>query len=169
MIASMPRLSLFRFVVWLSCLACGTSLGAAGADIRPFTAKSVQEIRQTLVGKPFVLAFWSLHCAPCKEEMTQLKELHRKHPTLPIVLVSTDGPREREAVVKFLAKHELGGIETRAYADDFDERVRFAVDRTWRGELPRTYFFDAAHRSTAHTGLLDPKWIDTWLAGARQK
>jgi thiol-disulfide isomerase/thioredoxin len=160
--SSFPRFNLA--LGWLALVLCfGVSSVSAG-DLRPFTAKSLDELRRENAGKPFVVAFWSLHCAPCKEELAVLKTLHGKHPSLPIVLVATDPPQQKDAIRQFLSQYELGKLQTWSLAEDFDERIRFAIDRRWRGELPRTYFFDAAHRSTAHSGLVDAGWLETWLA-----
>ncbi len=67
-------------------------------------------------------------------------------------------------VEKFLARFSPGPVQTWAFADEFSERVRFGVDRSWRGELPRTYFFDASHRSLARSGLLDSAWVEDWFS-----
>jgi hypothetical protein len=57
-------------------------------------------------------------------------------------------------------------VQTWIFDDEFSERVRFAVDRTWRGELPRTYLYDAAHRAEARSGKLDERWLEGWLERA---
>lgn len=138
--------------------ACGA------AELRPFDAKSMGTIRAQRAGKPFVLAFWSLYCDPCREEMGMWGELQRKYPGVAIVLVATDGAEDRTAVAQFLNRHQLGRVDTWLFADEFVERVRYAVDPAWRGELPRTYLFDAAHRSQARSGRVDVKWLSDWLA-----
>jgi hypothetical protein len=67
----------------------------------------------------------------------------------------------------------MKGIETWGFADDYAEPLRWSVDKAWHGELPRTYFFDAAHRADARSGRLDEGWVRAWLdrqgrgAGAR--
>lgn len=144
--------------------------GAADAqrELRPFDAHSLAAIRKTYAGRPFVLAFWSIHCEPCREEMAQWKHLKQRHPALPIVLVATDTPAERTSVVAFLARYDPGPVETWMFADEFSERVRYAVDRSWRGELPRTYLFDAGHRYEARSGRYDPRWLEDWLAKQRK-
>lgn len=146
--------------------AAGVLLAATteAAELRPFDTNSMTAIRAAHTGKPFVLAFWSISCAPCREEMGLWKEIRRKHPGVPVVLVATDPPEDKPAVLKFLARHNPGRVETWAFADDFSEQLRFAVDRTWRGELPRTYFFDASHQAVAQSGLIDRSWTENWLS-----
>lgn len=137
---------------------------ASAAELRTFDANSLDAIRAAHAGKPFVLAFWSVNCEPCRAEMGLWKTLRGKYPGVPVVLVTTDPPEDRAAVAQFLARHSPGRVEQWAFADEFSERVRFAVDRSWRGELPRTYLFDASHRSLARSGIPDRRWIDDWFA-----
>jgi hypothetical protein len=150
--------------LWVANLFVASACGEEPSALKPFTADSLAAIKQAHQRKPFILAFWSLHCAPCKEDVALLKVIHRKHPSLPIVLVATDGPGEHTAVRRFLAAEKLGRIEQWAFADEFKERIRYAVDKEWRGELPRTYLYDAAHQPSAHTGVLDAKAVERWLA-----
>ena len=78
---------------------------------------------------------------------------------------------ERAKVLRTLAQYKPGPVENWAFADEFAERVRFSVDRSWRGELPRTYFYDAAHNADVHSGRIDMRRADAWFAqqGARAR
>jgi thiol-disulfide isomerase/thioredoxin len=138
--------------------------GAQGAGPRPFDAHSLQAIRAAQAGKPFVLAFWSVHCPPCREELAHWGAWSRRHPGVRFVLVGTDGPEERELAASALARHDLDRVETWAFADAYAERLRWSVDPKWRGELPRTYFYDAGHRAEARSGRVDTAWVEAWLA-----
>jgi thiol-disulfide isomerase/thioredoxin len=151
-------------VIGLAGLLAAAAAAAAAHELRPFRAETVEAVRQAQAGKPFVLAFWSIYCEPCREEMADWRALRRRYPDLRIVLVSTDPPNERAAVTAFLARYDPGRVETWMFDDEFVERIRYAVDRTWRGELPRTYLFDAAHRAEARSGRLDRQWVEGWLA-----
>ncbi len=147
-----------------SALLMLLTLPALAVDLRPFDAGSLAKIRQAHAGRPFILAFWSIHCAPCKTELAILKSIQRKYPKFPIVLVAADDPAAKAAVIRYLEKEKVEPMETWAYADEFEERVRYSVDPQWQGELPRSYFFDAAHRLTAHSGIIDPAWVETWMS-----
>jgi len=149
----------------LAALMGGLALSAVAADLQPFDAKTPAAIRKAEAGKPFVLAFWSITCEPCRDEMTTLKEAQRRHPGLRVHLVSVDSRPDPAAVRAFLERYNPGPAVRWAFADDFGERVRYAVDPGWRGELPRTYLFDAAHRATVHSGRLDAKALEQWLKG----
>jgi len=45
---------------------------ALAAEPRPFDTGSMAAIRAAQAGKPFVLALWSVHCPPCREDLTLL-------------------------------------------------------------------------------------------------
>jgi len=142
--------------------ALGAALPADG--VRPFDAHSLASIRKAHAGQPFVLAFWSVYCEPCRDEMAEWNALKRNHPSLPIVLVSTDPPADRAQIDAFLAKYPPGPVQQWIFADAFTERVRYSVDKSWRGELPKSYFFDAAHRVEIKSGKVDRAWINAWAA-----
>ena len=164
----MSRLRIGRSLLGaIACAAFAASLltGAATADtFLPFDASSLAAIRSIHADKPFVLAFWSIHCEPCRDEMGHWNALRRKYPGTPIILVATDPPAERATMIRFLARFNPGTAEQWAFADEFVERVRYSVDPSWRGELPRAYFYDASHRAVARSGSLDMQWLERWFA-----
>jgi len=139
--------------------------GAVAAELKPFDSGSVNAIRAAQAGKPFVLAFWSVHCPPCREELAHWGHWQGRHPGVRFVLVTTDDPADRELASAVLAQHDLNRVEIWAFADPYQERLRWSVDPKWGGELPRTYFFDAGHRPVVRSGRLDGVWVETWLAG----
>lgn len=139
------------------------SVGAA--ELLPFDVGSPARIRDELRGRPYVLAFWSVYCAPCREEMPQWKRLRDAHPGLTVVLVAADDPAQRDDVRAFLASHDLGDVRTYLFDDAFSERIRFAVDTKWRGELPRTYYFDQNHRVQSRSGKVSESLWSSWLSG----
>jgi len=160
-----------RHCCWLGLMlqiVAGASIAAPalGFELRPFDAKSIERIRGKHAGKPFILAFWSITCEPCRDEMGEWKAIRAKYPKLPIVLVATDSPAEGKMVLSFLSRYNPGPVETWIFADSFSERVRYSVDPKWRGELPRHYFYDASHRVEGHSGRLDKARLADWLKTA---
>lgn len=133
------------------------------AGLRAFERESLQAIREAHAGRPFVLALWSVYCEPCREEMATLARFRAEHPELAVVLVATDPPEEEAAVRRMLAEYAPKGVETWAFADAFVERLRYAVDPRWRGELPRTYLYDSEHRVDAVSGRLDAGHLSDWI------
>lgn len=92
-----------------------------------------------------------------------LKKLARKYPKLDIVLVSTDMPEEEKSVAGVLAKLSLSKAETWLFADSYTERLRYEVDKTWQGELPRTYFFGANNEVKAFSGKIEQQEVEQWI------
>lgn len=151
---------------WLLAVLALLMSGSVFADhvnIRPFDADSMAAIRAQHAGKPFVLAFWSTGCEPCRKEMALWRGLKLRYPQLPIILVSADAPGEEAAVRAFLMRYNPGPVQHWMFADEFAERVRYSVDKSWRGEMPRTYFFDSAHAAEPHSGLLDRRAAEQWF------
>ena len=72
-------------------------------------------------GRPFILAFWSLTCAHCQQELADFGRRQIAN----LVLVSTDTPAEREAIRATLARHGLEKAEAWVFADNFAERLRY--------------------------------------------
>jgi thiol-disulfide isomerase/thioredoxin len=133
----------------------------------PFDARSMRAMRGGFAARPFVLVFWSASCEPCREELAHWAAFQGRHPEVPLVLVATDPPQDRAAVNTLLARHDFGRARVLVFADEFAERLRYTVDRAWRGEVPRSYFFDASHRAEIRTGPVDPRWAEDWLARTR--
>lgn len=152
--------------IYVSSLLLPLRAGAAanaGGVLLPFNAGSMASLRKTHAGKPFVLAFWSVYCEPCREEMAEWNAIKQQNPLLPIELVSTDAPGDRALIDAFLAKYPPGPVRKWIFSDAFSERVRYAVDKSWRGELPKSYFYDAAHQPDIKSGKVDRAWIESWL------
>ncbi len=151
----------------LAALVLLGALVAGGAQAQPltsFTATSIKEIKARHASAPFVLAFWSLSCSYCPDELAMLDALARRHGSKAIVLVSTDTPGDRAAIIATLKRHGLTDVEAWVFADPFAERLRYAVDPRWHGELPRTYFLRGGHIEHAISGLVDESEIEAWIA-----
>lgn len=138
--------------------------GAAQAETRPFLPGSWQALVQSAAGRPLVVHFWSLTCAPCLAEMPRLAEMRAAHPEMRMVMVSTDPIDQAPRLQATLARFGLGEAESWAFADDFALRLRFEVDRRWRGELPLTRLVGANGQTEGLTGTLEPDVLAAWLA-----
>lgn len=152
----MKALLLAAFALWAPL-----SWSAPPTAPRPFHADSLASIRAEHAGRPFVLALWSLYCAPCHDELKLWASLRQRYPRVALVLVNTDAPDEHAAATTALAR--LGLPAGWAFDDEMPERLRYSIDPGWRGELPRHYFHDAAHHREARSGKPDPAWLEGWL------
>ena len=147
------------YIIFSSVLA----YAAQAQTLLPFDATSLATLKKTHAGKPFVLSFWALHCEPCRDEMTEWRAVKAKHPALAVELVSTDTPKDAAMIDAYFAKYPPGAVRRWVFADAYTERVRYSVDKTWRGEMPKTYFFDAAHKVEVKSGKVDRAWVESWL------
>lgn len=134
--------------------------------IHSFVSGSHAQILAQHRDRPLILAFWSLTCAHCQEEFALLRAFTRAHPEVALVLVSTDAPQDSEAIAVTLRERGVGGVSAWVFADDAPERLRFEVDRRWRGELPRTYLFRPDGSAQGLSGKLETKTLEDWLAHA---
>ena len=143
-------------------LALGPGAAAAG-ELHPFTVNSLPAIQKQFAGRPFILTLWSLTCHHCAKELQTLGRLARTERQLPLVIVSTDTPGEAHELHAALKRHGLDRLDTWVFADAVPERLRYAIDPSWRGELPKSYLFDAAHRREGHSGLMSEAQLKAWL------
>lgn len=148
---------------WIALLLMLAGCNAIGGELRPFTADSLTAIEERFAGRPFLLTLWSTTCTHCAGELQLLGRLSRTGLRLPLAIVSTDAPEDAPDIHAALKRFGLERMDTWVFSDAVPERLRYAIDPAWRGELPRAYFFDAAHRREAHSGLLDEAQIRKWL------
>ena len=43
------------------------------------------------------------------------------------------------------------------------EKLRYVIDQDWYGELPRSYYYDADHQRSSHSGTLSQQQLSAWL------
>lgn len=147
----------------LGCMFAFCMLGAqAGTKaIESFDPDSLARIVERHKGTPFVLVVWSLDCVYCATSMQTLAQEKRKHTDLKIVTLSTDSANDPEAVA--LMKERLASVGMLADAWAFgtapQEQLRYALDPKWRGEKPRSYWFDAQGGRVAYSGVITPEVI----------
>jgi thiol-disulfide isomerase/thioredoxin len=136
---------------------------AAAAAPRAFVVGSYARILAEHRERPLIVAFWSLACSHCQEELAALGELAGAHPATAIVLVSTDTPEDAAAITTTLRRHRLERAASWVFADDVPERLRFEIDRRWRGELPRTHLIAPGEPARVLIGRADPAELAQWL------
>jgi thiol-disulfide isomerase/thioredoxin len=137
------------------CLAVITHLAQAESpDLKHFVTGSYQQLLTNNAGKPFMLAIWSITCPSCIKDMTVLHAVHKAHPEINIIMLSTDDSAETSEAQKILATNQLTGLEQWIYAEENTQKLQYEIDPKWYGELPRTYFFDKNHQRESVSGAL---------------
>lgn len=129
---------------------------AQARPLKPFAPASLEQIVASHRGKPFVLLVWSMDCEFCQASLDVLSKARAADPTLDIVTITTDpisDPVLNTQVETRLASLALTG-DTWSFADESPERLRYAIDPAWRGEKPRSYWYDANGKRSAYSGMI---------------
>ena len=148
------RLNSFPSILLLMLVVLANTARAESPVLKPFVSGSYQQLLTSNVGKPFMLAVWSITCPSCIKDMAVLSAVHKAHPEIKIVMLSTDDIAESAEAQKILAANQLAELENWIYAEENTQKLQFELDPKWYGELPRTYFFDKAQQRDGVSGVL---------------
>ena len=143
-----------RFVALLLTVFFACISQASEKSIRTFNSGSYQQILSENTGKPFILAIWSIDCPSCLKDMNVINSIHQSHPDMKIVMLSTDEPIAVNEVQQILVKHQLNDLDNWVFGNDDAQKLRYEIDPSWYGELPRTYFFTSSHIQSGKSGAL---------------
>jgi thiol-disulfide isomerase/thioredoxin len=109
------------------------------SELRPFGQGSWASLLRSHAGRPTLVHFWGVTCGPCKEELPFLGEFMRDHPDADMVTISADLVPDLPGATKaMLQKSGLSAAENWIFSEGFVERLRFEIDPTWQGDIPRT-------------------------------
>jgi len=148
-------------------LICVTAKPAVATALHAFEANSLEKIQAAYDGRPFLLVVWSLDSPPCRKELNLLGKIKQRHPDLHLVLISTDPAELSGQVASVLASHHLANTDAWVFSKTSAERLRYMIDPTWYGEMPRSYFYDPQHNRAGVSGALNAKQVENWLASFR--
>ncbi|MGR9087619.1 MAG: TlpA family protein disulfide reductase [Gammaproteobacteria bacterium] len=162
-----PWISILLFLFGITLICSTARPVAANASLHAFAVGSLGKIQANYAGKPFLLVLWSLDCPPCRKELTLLGAVKKRHLDFHLVLVSTDSSELSEQIASVLAKHHLAATDASIFSETSAERLRYAIDPSWYGEMPRSYFYDPEHNRVGVSGALKAELIDSWLASFR--
>jgi len=142
--------SAFRFLALIS------------AAITSFHSVAMEELTEAKVAGLFatknrLIMLWSVDCPPCYQELAVLEKLLLNYPDLPITLISTDDDFDRYEEVEEQYKRLNGkALTTWVFASGKASPLRYAIDKTWSGVLPRSYLVKATGK-VGHSGMLKEK------------
>jgi hypothetical protein len=109
---------------------------------------------------PTIVALWSSDCGHCKKNLELFVRMLKAEPRLRLITVATEADFDGLAVP--LDRLQVPG-QRYAYGTDAPEALAFALDPRWRGELPRTLFFDGLGGKTAVSGVVDEAAVKNLL------
>jgi hypothetical protein len=138
----------------LVCAMLAPALAAAEPAIKSFGPDSFAQIAASANGKPQVVMVWSLDCSYCEPSFEALAGAQRRG--LKVVTIATDPVDDPEATILIRQKLAKSGLhaETWAFGPAPSEQLRHAIDPKWRGEMPRSYWFDGKGQVRAYSGLI---------------
>jgi len=152
------HLSVFSILLLMvSSLLPSNSLAANSRD---FVQGSYAHIIETHKNHSFFVSLWSIDCPPCREELPEMEAYFSRHQEISLILISTDGKDLAAEVEQVLQRNGLADAESWIFAEDFVERLRYEVDSTWHGELPRSYFYSPGQPRQKISGRINFKQGD---------
>jgi hypothetical protein len=133
-------------------------------DPMPFERGSWAKLRAEHAGRPTIVHFWGLTCGPCLVELPNWGKLLAERRDLTLVLLAADPlPQPPEQIASTLDHAGLTKAESWSFTDRFYERLRYEIDPTWSGELPRTAMIARDGTVTVLRGVADLSKVRAWL------
>ncbi len=148
---------------WVLVVLC-LSVQAEETELKPFIAGSYQQILANHANQPLIMVAWSIDCPSCLKDMALINSIHKNKPDLKIIMLATDDLSASDQIQQILAKNQLSNLNSWVFADENTQKLRFEIDPKWYGEIPRTYFFDAAHHREGVSGVLTNEDYETRIA-----
>lgn len=139
------------------------SVSHADSNIKPFYTNSLNSIIESRTETPFLVILWSVDCPPCMQELSQLQILRDQFSAQSLVLVSTDDALMADEVERVINSFQLDQKDNWIFSASLPERLRYAIDPDWYGELPRAYFYQSPEQRRAHSGSLSQSVLQQWL------
>jgi thiol-disulfide isomerase/thioredoxin len=149
---------------------CGGLLGlsaiiAAPTPLKPFERGSWQQVLHAHAGRPTLVHFWGVTCGPCKLELPELGAFMKAHPGIDVVTISADlVPNLPAATQAMLDKAGLSPAENFIFNDGYAERLRFEIDPSWQGDIPRTMLITRDGEISTIEGSTEPADLEKWSA-----
>ncbi len=170
-------LLLIVMVIWLPVLALTTVANAkplanSGVPLKlqkmltekAFNKESFAALKKHYKGQRWLLVLWSVDCPPCFKELAMIQSLSTEVANLPIVIVNADDSDdirlERRNIIK---RFELSHLTHLYFVEGQAAKSRYLIDTSWYGELPRSYFIDAAGKFNGKSGLITKQTLNSWL------
>ena len=119
-----------------------TTARSFSPDVEVIDLKGIQRIIRNRKGKPLLLNFWATWCLPCKEEFPDLVKISKSTLNAEVIGISLDYPDEKDTKVVPFIKNQRVPFEI--YIASFQRQEEFinAIDSTWGGAVPATFFYD---------------------------
>ena len=132
-------------------------------EFMPFDMNTRKVIEKRYIDQPLIISFWSIDCPYCIDDLKKLGKALSKNTNVQLITVCVDGKESAKKAERILSQANLPKHEKYQYAEVDEDRLRYNIDPAWYGELPRTYFYDAAHQVTPLSGKISNSFLDKWF------
>ena len=132
-------------------------------EFMPFEINTRNVIEKKYLNQPLIISFWSIDCPYCIDDLKKLGKALSKNKNVKLITVCVDGKESAKKAERILNLAHLPEHERYQYAEADEDKLRYSIDPTWYGELPRTYFYDTAHQVTPLSGKISISFLDAWL------
>lgn len=150
------KLKIFLFLLFFSHFSFAY-------DFMPFDMNTRQVIEKRYIDQPLIISFWSIDCPYCIDDLKKLGKALSKNTNVKLITVCVDGKESAKKAERILSQANLPKHEQYQYAEVDEDRLRYNIDPSWYGELPRTYFYDEAHQVTPLSGKISNSFLDKWF------
>jgi len=150
------KLKIFLFLLFFSHFSFAY-------DFMPFDMNTRKVIEKRYIDQPLIISFWSIDCPYCIDDLKKLGKALSKNTNVKLITVCVDGKESAKKAERILSQANLPKHEQYQYAEVDEDRLRYNIDPSWYGELPRTYFYDAAHQVTPLSGKISNSFLDKWF------
>jgi thiol-disulfide isomerase/thioredoxin len=133
-------------------------------QLKPFGRESWQELMKAHAGRPTIVHFWGVTCGPCKVELPQLGAFMKDHPDIDIVTISADFVPDLPAATRAMLERSGLSLAESWVFDGFADRLRFQIDPTWQGDIPRTLLITREGEMTTIEGSAEIADLEQWTA-----
>ena len=139
------------------------SLANEAGTLRLFNANSHHAIVDEKKNQRFLLVLWSLDCSPCMNELNMLGQIASQTADINLVFISTDAETNKDEILHLMTGYGLNKFQQWVFSTHSAQSLRYNIDPSWYGELPRSYFYARDGKRHAVTGRLTRKHIDVWF------
>ena len=157
------RRELLAMALLLALLAPAPALDSE-TQLKPFGRGSWHELTKAHAGRPTIVHFWGVTCGPCKVELPQLGAFMKDHPGIDMVTISADFVPDLPAATRAMLERSGLALAENWIFDGFADRLRFEIDPTWQGDIPRTLLITREGEMTTIEGSAEMTDLEQWSA-----
>ena len=128
------------------------------AEVKQFD--SIAGIEAQHKGVPWLLVIWSTDCPPCYVELDMLSRLENRGEDIKVEYLSFDPASKRDDVFRV---SDSFPIDTWFSNEPNREKLQMLIDVNWRGELPRSYWYQADGTRCSQSGILNEQAVLKWF------